>query len=174
MCASSYQFRSDWRAHCQRPCWHCPMPAQRTPNARPSARGRASGLQAQTLQPTPPRAHAAVPNHCRTLGDLARALQCRSVQRAGRPLHPKARPETLWDRPQLRAANQLCPQLIERFANIRHLCPRLCHSLVRRLWTRLLRLLLLQRAGRSTHAQPRPSLPSRCRPSAQRTICGQC
>nr|AAK50305.1 dihydrolipoamide dehydrogenase homolog [Pseudomonas sp. ADP] len=49
-----------------------------------------SHFQAQALQPTPPRTHAAVPNGSRALRDLARVGQRGSVRRPGRPPHPQA------------------------------------------------------------------------------------
>jgi hypothetical protein len=47
-----------------------------------------SHFQAQALQPTPPRTHAALPNGSRALRDLARVGQRGSVRRPGRPPHP--------------------------------------------------------------------------------------
>ena len=49
-----------------------------------------SHFQAQALQPTPPRTHAALPNGSRALRDLARVGQRGSVRRPGRPPHPQA------------------------------------------------------------------------------------
>jgi valyl-tRNA synthetase len=43
-----------------------------------------------TLQPTPPRTHAALPNGSRAPRDLARVGQRGSVRRPGRPPHPQA------------------------------------------------------------------------------------
>ena len=50
----------------------------------------ANHCKTQTLQPTPPRTHAAVPNGSRALRDLARVGQRGSVRRPGRPPPPQA------------------------------------------------------------------------------------
>jgi hypothetical protein len=86
-----------------------------TPNANASAsafscgRGH-SGCQTQTLQPAPPRAHAALRNNSRTFRDLTGAGQRGSVRWAGRPPHSQA----------------LCAPGLSQTPRMRHFCARFC------------------------------------------------